>query len=195
MSQKEDKLTFFVSAEELQLFLLLPPQCVDYSDGQPERLLRVTVWSQGVHSGARSRDVLCGRRDRKKKSYFNALPLFFHMNVSSLWTTWSPLSHRATGATLGRRRGSCRGCHGNSSWWCSGPLWWCAAGGGPASAGRRPRLLAWTPSGEAESVNLRETNTSVLKTHINKLRGGRRGVEREAKILHEVKETGACWES
>lgn len=36
-------MTFFVSAEELQLFLLLPPQRVDDGDGQPERLLGVTV--------------------------------------------------------------------------------------------------------------------------------------------------------
>lgn len=156
----QDKLTFFVSAEELQLFLLLPPQCVDYSDGQPECFLGVTVWSQGVHAGTRSRDVLCGRRDGKKKRSFNASVCFF-LWIKSVFPLnhVSLLSHRATGAILGRRRGSCRGCHGNSSWWCSGPRWWCAAGGGPASAGRRPRSLAWTPSGEAESVNLRETNT------------------------------------
>lgn len=41
--EDEDKLTFFMRAEELQLFLLLPPQRVDYCDGQPERLLGVTV--------------------------------------------------------------------------------------------------------------------------------------------------------
>lgn len=37
------KLTFLVGAEELQLFLLLPPQCVDYGDGQPQCFLGVTV--------------------------------------------------------------------------------------------------------------------------------------------------------
>ena len=38
-----NKLTFFMSAEELQLFLLLPPQCVDYGDGQSECFLGVTM--------------------------------------------------------------------------------------------------------------------------------------------------------
>ena len=52
-------MTFFVSSEELQLFLLLPPQRVDDGDGQSERFLWVTVRSQGVDSGARSRDVFC----------------------------------------------------------------------------------------------------------------------------------------
>lgn len=42
-SLKEQKLTFFVSSEELQLFLLLPPQCVDYSDGQSQCFLGVPV--------------------------------------------------------------------------------------------------------------------------------------------------------
>ena len=40
---KEDEPTFFMSAEELQLFLLLSPQRVDDGDGQPERFLWVTV--------------------------------------------------------------------------------------------------------------------------------------------------------
>lgn len=58
---KEGTLTFFVGAKELQLFLLLPPQCVDDGDGQPERFFGVSVWSQGIHSGTRCRDVLCGK--------------------------------------------------------------------------------------------------------------------------------------
>lgn len=48
-----------MSSEELQLFLLLPPQRVDDGDGQSERFLWVTVRSQGVDSGARSWDVFC----------------------------------------------------------------------------------------------------------------------------------------
>lgn len=147
-----------MSAEELQLFLLLPPQCVDYGDGQPECFLGVTVWSEGVHSGTRCRDVLC-----VTQKTFKFLPLLFSylFNLSVFPTTCILLPHRATEATLGCRRGSCWGCRGSSSW-CSGPLWWCAAGGGPASAGRRPQSLAWTQSGEAESVNLREQAERVL---------------------------------
>ena len=53
-----------MSSEEFQLFLLLPPQRVDDGDGQSERFLRVTVRSQGVDSGARSRDVFCRRGER-----------------------------------------------------------------------------------------------------------------------------------
>lgn len=56
---KGGKQTFLVRPEELQLFLLLPPQGVDNGDGQPQRLLRVAVRPQGVHPGARCGDVLC----------------------------------------------------------------------------------------------------------------------------------------
>lgn len=55
----ENKRTFFVSSEELQLFLLLPPQRVDDGDGQPESFLRVTVGPEGVDPGAGCGDVLC----------------------------------------------------------------------------------------------------------------------------------------
>lgn len=61
------KRTFFMSAEELQLFLLLPPQCVDYGDGQSQCFFGVTMWSQCIHSGAGSRDVLCSMEGRKVK--------------------------------------------------------------------------------------------------------------------------------
>lgn len=165
-SLKEEKLTFFVSSEELQLFLLLPPQCVDYSDGQSECFLGVAMWSQGIHSGTRSGDVFCRRGDGKGRDILmSTLYFFLWMKCVFPLNHVSPLSHRATEATLGRRRGSCRGCNCNSSW-CSGPQWWCAAGGGPASAGRRPRSPAWTPSCEAASVNLPGTNTRcrTLKT-------------------------------
>lgn len=162
----EAKLTFLVSAEEVQLFLLLPPQRVDYCNGQPECFLGVTVWSQSIYPGTRSRDVLCGRRGRNRKDV-SILPSIYlvnlppprppcHMSPSGC----SSSSHHATGATLGHQRGSCHGCHGNSSW-CSGLRWWCAAGGGPASAGHKPQLPLWILSGEAESVRLEEMNIVV----------------------------------
>lgn len=65
----EDELTFFMSAEELQLFLLLPPQCVDYGDGQPQCFLGVPVWSQGVHPGAGGGDVLCETEEKPDVSF------------------------------------------------------------------------------------------------------------------------------
>lgn len=64
--KKEDKLTFFMATEKLQLLLLLPPQRVDDGDGQPKSFLGVTVRSQGIHSGTRRRDMLCDRQGFKK---------------------------------------------------------------------------------------------------------------------------------
>lgn len=65
-SQTEERRTFFVSSKEFQLFLLLPPQCVDDGDGQSECFPRVAVGPQRVHPRARCRDVLCRAGDEKK---------------------------------------------------------------------------------------------------------------------------------
>lgn len=84
LSLMEEKLTFFLSSEELQLLLLLPPQCVDYSNGQSECFLGVAMWPKGIHSGTRSGDVFCTGRDKRQDILRSGLSFLFW--ACSLWT-------------------------------------------------------------------------------------------------------------
>lgn len=110
-----------------------------------------------------------GKKLNKKQNscpflYFTLTCTFFHWCHRKLQTK-EPSQHRclssparaayrATGASRASRTGSSQCCRGSSSW-CRGHHWWCAAGGCPASGGRRPRWPSWTLSGEAERSNLR----------------------------------------
>lgn len=52
--------TFLLVLVDVHLPLLLQPQCVDDGHGQAQRLPGVAVGAQGVHTGARRGDVICG---------------------------------------------------------------------------------------------------------------------------------------